>query len=62
VHVASDHREFDGLVFPMKRRVYPRGLFGGRVPFPVLVSIDASEFKLRSKNAMAEPDPERSLG
>jgi hypothetical protein len=47
VHVASGHREFDGLVFPTKRRVYPRGLFGVRVPFPVLVSIDASEFKLR---------------
>jgi hypothetical protein len=46
VHVASEHREFDGLVFPTKRRVYPRGLFGVRVPFPVLVSIDVSEFKL----------------
>jgi hypothetical protein len=40
VHVASEHRGFGGLVFPTKRRVYPRGLGGIRVPFPVLVRID----------------------
>ena len=43
VHVASDHREFGGLIFPTKRRVYPRSLTGGRVPFPVLVSIDIDD-------------------
>jgi hypothetical protein len=39
VHVASGHRAFGGLVFPTRRRVYPR-LGGFRVPFPVLVRID----------------------
>jgi hypothetical protein len=40
VHVASGQREFDGLIFPTKRRVYPRGVGRARIPFPVLVRID----------------------
>jgi hypothetical protein len=40
VHVASEHREFGGLIFPTRRRVYPRGLGGVRLPFAVLVRID----------------------
>jgi hypothetical protein len=34
-HVCSDHQKFDGLVFPTRRRVTPRGL-----PGPMLVWID----------------------
>lgn len=46
VHVASEHREFGGLVFPTRRRVYPRGLGGVRVPFPVLIRIDLDDVTL----------------
>jgi hypothetical protein len=39
-HITGDHREFDGLLVPTRRRVYPR-LPGGRVaPGPVIVSLD----------------------
>ena len=39
-HLSSEHREFDGLLVPTKRRVHPR-LPGGRVaPAPVIVSLD----------------------
>jgi hypothetical protein len=34
-HLCSEHREFDGLIFPTRRRVTPRGS-----PFPTLVRID----------------------
>jgi hypothetical protein len=34
-HICCDHREFDGLVLPTRRRVTPRGS-----PFPLLVRID----------------------
>jgi len=40
VHVASEHKQLGGLVLPTRRRVYPRGIAGVRVPFPVLVRID----------------------
>jgi hypothetical protein len=44
VHVAAGHRRFDGLEFPTRRRVYPRGPFGFRIPSPPLVRIDADNF------------------
>jgi hypothetical protein len=34
-HLCTDHREFDGLVFPTRRRVTPANL-----PFPLLVRLD----------------------
>jgi hypothetical protein len=37
-HVCSEHRTFDGLVFPTVRRVTPRGL-----PGPVLIAIDVDD-------------------
>jgi hypothetical protein len=43
VHVASEHRAFGSLIFPTKRRVYPRGPGGLRVPIPVLVRIDIDD-------------------
>jgi hypothetical protein len=46
VHVCSEHRVFGGLAVPTMRRVYPRTLTGGRVPFPVLVRIDISAVSL----------------
>ena len=47
VHVASEHREVGGLVIPTRRRVYPRGLWGRRIPFPVLVRIDIDGAEVR---------------
>jgi hypothetical protein len=46
VHLAREHRTFGGLVLPTRRRVYPRSLTGGRVPFPPLVSIDIEGVEL----------------
>jgi hypothetical protein len=46
VHECSGHKEFEGLVFPTRRRVYPRGIGGVRVPFPVLVRIDIDNVSL----------------
>jgi hypothetical protein len=39
-HYCFDHREFDGLVFPTRRRVVPRGLRDRALPGPTLVRID----------------------
>jgi hypothetical protein len=39
-HVCEGHRTFDGLVFPTKRRVYPRRRSNRRRAFPTLVEID----------------------
>jgi hypothetical protein len=39
-HYCGDHREFDGLVFPTRRRVVPRGPGNRALPGPTLVRID----------------------
>jgi hypothetical protein len=39
-HYTDDHREFGGLLYPTRRRVYPRAPSGRPLPFPVLVRID----------------------
>jgi len=39
-HYCDDHSEFDGLVFPMRRRVYPIGPGGRAFPRPTLVALD----------------------
>lgn len=40
VHYSDDHREYDGLVFPTRRRVYPRRGDNRSLPFPTLIWID----------------------
>jgi len=40
VHLCEEHREFDGILFPTRRRVYPRRRDGRPRPFPTLVWID----------------------
>ena len=44
-HAVHDHREFDGLLFPTRRRVTPRGPGGRALPGPTLVwiAVDAVE-------------------
>jgi hypothetical protein len=39
-HLSSEHREFDGLVLPTRRRVRPRLPAGRVAPAPVIVSLD----------------------
>lgn len=39
-HYSDRHREFDGLVFPTRRRVYPRRGDNNPLPFPTLIWID----------------------
>jgi hypothetical protein len=39
-HYSDDHREFGGLLYPTRRRVYPRARSGRPRPLPVLVRID----------------------
>jgi hypothetical protein len=39
-HLCDEHREYDGIVFPTRRRVYPRRRDGRPRPRPTLVWID----------------------
>jgi hypothetical protein len=42
----DQHRQFDGLIFPTRRRVFPRG-FGGRVlSRPTLLALDFDEIEI----------------
>lgn len=45
-HYTSEHREFDGIVIPTRRRVYPLAPDGSVAPEPLLVSIDLDEVTL----------------
>jgi hypothetical protein len=39
-HYSEEHRESGGLLFPMRRRVYPRAPSNRPLPFPTLVWLD----------------------
>jgi hypothetical protein len=39
-HYVSSHKEFSGIVFPTKRRTFPRQPDGHSLPEPLVVSID----------------------
>ena len=45
-HYVSDYVEVQGLKFPTKRRIFPRGPDGQSMPEPLVVSIDLSEITL----------------
>ncbi len=45
-HVCDEHREADGLTFPTRRRVVPRGLGGRALPGPTLVSLELDEIRV----------------
>lgn len=45
-HYVSDYVEVQGLKFPTKRRIFPRGPDGQSMPEPLVVSIDLSDIKL----------------
>lgn len=39
-HLCEEHREFDGILFPTKRRVLPLFVGATPAPFPTLVALD----------------------
>jgi hypothetical protein len=45
-HYVSDLKEFSGVLFPTKRRIYGRQPDGHSVPEPMVVSIDLDQFVL----------------
>ena len=45
-HYVSDVREFSGIVFPTKRRIFPRQPNGHSAPEPLVVSIDLDQIVL----------------
>jgi len=45
-HYVSDYVEVQGLKFPTKRRIFPRGPDGQSMPEPLVVSIDLSDINL----------------
>jgi hypothetical protein len=46
-HLITEHRDFDGLTAPSKRRVKPRDpVRGGPLPFPLLIWADVHEYRL----------------
>jgi hypothetical protein len=46
-HMIEEHRDYDGLTAPSKRRVKPRsGKNGGPLPFPLLIWADIHEYRL----------------
>lgn len=42
----SQYRCIDGIVFPTRRRVFPRGLRGSVLPQPTLLALDFDEIKI----------------
>ncbi|KRE31868.1 hypothetical protein ASG82_02585 [Mycobacterium sp. Soil538] len=46
-HYMDEHREFDGIVLPLKRVVHPRDENGRKVPEPITVSIDIDDVTIR---------------
>jgi hypothetical protein len=47
-HYCHDHRHFDGLVLPTRRRVHPRGPGGRSLPHPVLVALDIDHIQIET--------------
>ena len=47
-HVVHDHRSYDGLLFPTRRRVTPRAPGGRALPGPTLVWIELDELDVES--------------
>jgi hypothetical protein len=48
-HLLADHREFDGLTFPTRRRVRPRGPGNRALSGPTLVWIDLDEIRVETE-------------
>jgi hypothetical protein len=55
-HYSDNHREFDGLLFPTRRRVRPRGPGGRSLPGPVLVALDIERIEIERRSGGAHRD------
>jgi hypothetical protein len=44
-HYIHDYREFDGIMVPTRRRVFPLGPDNKKLPEPVLITIDITEVR-----------------
>lgn len=49
-HYCDDHRTFDGLVFPTRRRVHPIGPGGRALRWPTLVALDVEELQVTTSS------------
>jgi hypothetical protein len=47
LNAPSDYRDFNGILLPMKRRVYPVDVRRHKVAEPVLVAIDLFEITIQ---------------
>ena len=47
-HYCDEHRHFDGLFFPTRRRVRPRGPGGRSLPGPILVGLDIDQIDVET--------------
>src|SRR5579859_653320 len=47
-HYSDGHKTFDGLVFPTRRRVRPRGLANRSLPGPTLVALDIEHIEIET--------------
>jgi hypothetical protein len=47
-HYCSDHRLIAGLIFPARRRVYPRGPGGRSLRSPILVALDIDQIEVET--------------
>ncbi len=45
-HLCDEHREFDGLVFPTRRRVVPKGIRGRPLRGPTIVSLELDSIEV----------------
>jgi hypothetical protein len=44
-HFIHDYREFDGIMVPTRRRVFPLGHDNKKLPEPVLITIDITDVR-----------------
>ncbi|CAN5444429.1 hypothetical protein BH20ACT15_BH20ACT15_15610 [soil metagenome] len=47
IHFSYDHTDVDGIVFPTRRRVLPRGPGGRPLPGPPVVTIELDRIAVR---------------
>lgn len=57
-HYCSDHKQIDGLLFPARRRVHPRGPTGRPLRYPTLVALDIDQIEIETSHRQRALPPE----